>query len=70
MGKKYLGFGVRRIEKEKGFFKRKVKEEVFCNIQVGADNFAEAQQNLCDNMQKHNIVVGFIFPYCRKEKEE
>ena len=48
----------------------KVKEQIFCDIQVGADNFAEAQQILCDNMQKHNIVAGFIFPYCRKEEEE
>ena len=71
MGKKYLGFGIREVEKEKGvFFKRKEKEEVFCNIQVGADNFAEAQQTLCDSMTKHNIKVGFIFPYFRREKEE
>lgn len=69
MGKKYLGFGIREVEKEKGLFKRKTREEVFCNIQVGADNFAEAQQTLCDSMTKHNIKVGFIFPYCRREEE-
>lgn len=72
MGKEYLGFGVREVEKkkEKGvFFKRKEKEEVFCNIQIGADNFAEAQQILCDNMVKHGIKVGFIFPYFRREDE-
>lgn len=71
MGKKYLGFGIREVEKEKGvIFKRKEREEIFCNIQIGADNFAEAQQTLCDSMAKHNIKVGFIFPYFRREKEE
>ena len=69
MGKKYLGFGIRKVIKEKGLFKRKVEEENFCNIRVGADNFAEAQQTLCDNMVKHNIVVGFIFPYYKREGE-
>ena len=71
MAKKYLGFGVREVEKEKGLvFKRKTTEEVFCKIQVGADNFAEAQQILCDNMRNHNIMVGLIFPYCEEEDEE
>ena len=70
MGKKYLGFGIREVEKEKGLFKRKAREEVFCNIQVGADNFAEAQQTLCDSMVKHSVKVGFIFPYWKKECEE
>ena len=69
MGKKYLGFGIRKVIKEKGFFKRKVEEENFCNIQVGADNFVEAQQTLCDSMAKYNMSVGIIFPYYKKEGE-
>ena len=69
MGKKYLGFGICKVVKEKGLFKRKVEEENFCNIQVGADNFAEAQQILCDSMTKHNVIVGLIFPYYKKEGE-
>lgn len=67
MGKKYQGFGIREVETTKGLFNRKVKREQFCNIQVGADNFAEAQQTLCDNMAKHKIIVGFVFPYFRRE---
>ena len=67
MEKKYQGFGIREVETTKGLFNRKVKQEQFCNIQVGADNFAEAQQMLCDNMAKHNVIVGFIFPYFRRE---
>ena len=64
--KHYMGFGIREVEATKSLFNRKVKREQFCNIQVGADNFAEAQQTLCDNMAKHNVIVGFIFPYFRK----
>ena len=67
MGKKYLGFGIREVETAKGLFNRKVKREQFCNIQIGADNFAEAQQMLCDNMAKHKVIVGFVFPYFRRE---
>ena len=67
MEKKYQGFGIREVETTKGLFNKKVKQEQFCNIQVGADNFAEAQQTLCDNMAKHNVIVGFIFPYFRRE---
>ena len=67
MEKKYQGFGIREVETTKGLFNRKVKREQFCNIQVGADNFAEAQQTLCDNMVKHKVIVGFIFPYFRRE---
>ena len=67
MEKKYQGFGIREVETTKGLFNRKVKREQFCNIQVGADNFAEAQQTLCDNMAKHKVIVGFIFPYFRRE---
>ena len=67
MEKKYQGFGIREVETTKGLFNRKVKREQFCNIQVGADNFAEAQQTLCDNMAKHKVIVGFVFPYFRRE---
>ena len=67
MEKKYQGFGIREVETTKGLFNRKVKQEQFCNIQVGADNFAEAQQTLCDNMAKHKVIVGFVFPYFRRE---
>ena len=67
MGKKYLGFGIHEVETTKGLFNRKVKREQLCNIQVGADNFAEAQQMLCDNMAKHKVIVGFVFPYFRRE---
>ena len=67
MEKKYQGFGIREVETTKGLFNRKVKQEQFCNIQVGADNFAEAQQMLCDNMAKHKVIVGFVFPYFRRE---
>ena len=67
MEKKYQGFGIREVETTKGLFNRKVKREQFCNIQVGADNFAEAQQMLCDNMAKHKVIVGFVFPYFRRE---
>ena len=67
MEKKYQGFGIREVETTKGLFNKKVKQEQFCNIQVGADNFAEAQQMLCDNMAKHKVIVRFVFPYFRRE---
>ena len=69
MDKKYLGFCIREAETTKGLFNRKVKREQFCKLQTGADNFAEAQQMLCDNMAKLNLVVGFIFPYYKREGE-
>ena len=69
MEKKYQGFGIREVETTKGLFNRKVKREQFCNIQVGADNFAEAQQMLYDSMTKHKVIVGFIFPYYKREGE-
>lgn len=66
--KHYMGFAIRTEEKETGtFFKRKKQEEVFCKVRVGADDFAEAQQMLCDNMAKHKVIVGFVFPYFTKE---
>ena len=69
MAKKYRGFGIREVETTKRWFNKKTKREQFCNIQVGASNFAEAQQMLCDDMAKHNIIVGFIFPYYQKEED-
>lgn len=69
MDKKYLGFCIREVETTKGLLNRKVKQEQFCNLQTGADNFAEAQQTLCDNMAKFNEVVGFIFPCYKREGE-
>ena len=65
--KHYMGFGIREVEATKGLFNRKVKREQFCNIRVGADNFAEAQQMLCDSMAKHKVIVGFGFPYFTRE---
>ena len=62
--KHYLGFAIRNIERETGiFFKRKEKEEVFSKVRVSADNFAEAQQMLCDKMAYHNMTIAFVFPY-------
>lgn len=72
MSKKYLGFAIRIDEKEKGiFFKRTEKEEIFCRIQVGGvDNFAEAQEVLCDKMNQYKMPVAIIFPCCIKEEEK
>ena len=65
--KHYMDFAIRTEEKETGIFKRKKQEEIFCKVRVGADNFAEAQQMLCDNMAKHKVIVGFVFPYFTRE---
>ena len=67
--KHYRGFCIREVETAKGWFGKKVKREQFSNVQIGADDFAEAQQTLCDNMAKYNIIVGFIFPCYKKEGE-
>ena len=68
MGTKYKGFGIREVETEKGIlFKRMVKEKFFSRIQVEGDNFAEAQQILCDKMAEHNITVAIITPYWKEE---
>ena len=69
MGKKYLGFCIREVETTKGLFGRKVKQDQFNNVQVVANDFADAQQMLCDSMTKYNVTVGFIFPYYKKEGE-
>lgn len=69
MGKKYLGFCIREVETIKGWLGKKIKREQFSNVQVGADNFAEAQQTLCDSMAKYNMTVSIIFPYYKKERE-
>ena len=66
--KHYMGFAIRTEEKETGtFFKRKKQEEVFCRVRVGADNFAEAQQMLCDKMPLHKMAVAFIFPFTEED---
>lgn len=65
--KHYLGFAVRIEEKAVGIFKRKKQEEIFCRIRVGADDFADAQQTLCDKMAEHNIMVAIITPYLEEE---
>lgn len=68
MGRKYQGFGIREVKTEKGtWFKRVVKEEFFSRIQVDGDNFADAQQTLCDKMAEHNIIVAIITPYWKEE---
>lgn len=67
--KHYMGFAIRIEEKETGtFFKRKKQEEVFYDVRVGADSFAEAQEMLCEKMlcekmPLYKITVAFIFPY-------
>ena len=70
MVRKYQGFGIREIKTEEGFlFKKTVKKEVFSRVQVEADDFADAQQMLCDNMAKYGFVVGIITPYWREESQ-
>lgn len=68
MGRKYLGFAIREVETEKGvLFKRVVREKFFSRIQVDGDNFADAQQTLCDKMTEHDITVAIITPYWKEE---
>lgn len=69
MAKKYCGFAIRTEEKEIGvFFKHKETKEIFCRIQVGGvDNFAEAQDILCDKMTKLKMPVAILLPYSIKE---
>lgn len=68
MVKRYFGFATRIVEKERGiFFKRTEKEEIFSLIRVDGDNFADAQQTLCDKMAEHNITVAIITPYWKEE---
>lgn len=66
--KHYRGFAICLKEDKSGtFFKRKKMKEVFCNVRVGADNFVEAQEMLCDKMQMHKMSVAFIFPYTEED---
>lgn len=69
MTRRYFGFAVRIKEKEKGvFFKKTEREEVFSQITVGGvENFADAQETLCDKMNEHKISVAILFPYYKKE---
>lgn len=68
MGKRYVGFAIRTKEK-KNFFGKKIIEDQFCKMRIGANTFAEAQQALCDAMVNHNIRIGFIFPW-QEESDE
>ena len=68
MSRKYLGFGIREVETEKGIlFKRVVREEFFSRIRVDGNSFADAQQTLCDKMAEHGITVAVIMPYWEEE---
>lgn len=68
MGRKYQGFGIREVETKKGiWFKRVIKEKFFSRFQVDGDNFADAQQTLCDKMTEHGITVAIITPYWKEE---
>ena len=68
MGRKYQGFCIREVETEKGiWFKRVIKEKFFSRLQVDGDNFADAQQTLCDKMAEHGITVAIITPYWKGE---
>ena len=71
MSRKYQGFYLREHEEETGvFFKRKVKRGAFGRLSVEADDFAEAQKILCDNMATRNITVGIITPYWKKVEDK
>ena len=71
MLKNYPGFCIRTIEEETGvFFKRNRQREVFSKINASAETFAEAQQLVCDKMQKYDMRVAFVFPYPIKKEEE
>lgn len=67
MCRKYQGFGIREVETEGIWFKRKTKEKFFSRIQVEGDSFADAQQTLCDNMAEYGITVAIITPYWKEE---
>ena len=68
MARKYQGFGIREVETEKGiWFKRKIKEKFLSRLQVEGDNFADAQQTLCDKTAEFGIVVAIITPYWKEE---
>lgn len=66
--KNYLGFAIRQEEKEEGIlFRRKRTKENFCRVRVGANNFAEAQEMLCDKMQMYKMSIAFISPYTEED---
>lgn len=67
--KHYLGFAIRTEEKRSGIFKRKKQEEIFCKVRVGAGNFAEAQDMICDKMPLHKMTVAFVFPFTEEDME-
>lgn len=61
MIRRYFGFYIKEETKRVGF--RKKKKDVYGNLRVEADTFAEAQQRVSDNMEKQNLKIVFIFPY-------
>lgn len=70
MAKRYFGFAKRIVEKEKGLFLKKMKEEeIFSSITVGGvDDFADAQETLCAKMNQHKITVAILLPYYKTEE--
>jgi hypothetical protein len=44
-----------------------VKQKFFSRIQVDGDNFADAQQTVCDKMAEHGITVAIITHYWEEE---
>lgn len=68
MDRIYRGFAIREQIKTT-FFGRRKKEKFFSTISVGADSFAEAQQRVCEEMNRLHMPVVFIFPY-HEEKED
>lgn len=68
MSRVYRGFAIRE-QIETTFFGRKKKKKFFSRLTVEADSFAEAQQRMCEEMNKLHMPVVFIFPY-HEEKED
>jgi hypothetical protein len=68
MGRVYRGFAIREQIKTT-FFGRKKKQRFFSTVSVGAGSFAEAQQKVCEEMNRLHMPVVFIFPYYTKEEE-
>lgn len=62
MVRRYFGFYVSEETKRTGFCKKE-KKDVYGPLRIEADTFAEAQQRCCNNMEKHDIKIAFIFPY-------
>ena len=66
--KHYLGFAVCIEEKETGtLFKRKKQKEVLRKLRIGDDNFAEAQDMVCNKIPLYKMTVAFIFPFTEED---